>query len=240
MKAIKIICVVLAIALISGSIGFYYFYDNGLSGLHSYTEAKEGQIRVSCVGDSVTYGHSIKNWKDNNYPAVLQGLLGEDYCVQNFGESGATVQDSGDQPYTTYKPYTESQKYLGDIVVIMIGSNDSKPENWKGEDDFKAAYRTFLGLYLTHCEKIYICTPPATYYAEGEKEEGLMSYDIQGEVVSELTQYIREVAEEFSLPVIEISELTANHREWFSKDGVHPNNEGAKQIANAVCEAIKQ
>lgn len=52
------------------------------------------------------------------------------------------------------------------------------------------------------------------------------------------TQYVRDIAEEYKIEVIDIHSLTANARELFSFDGVHPNAEGARVIANAVFEAL--
>lgn len=237
-KGLKaVVAAVLVLAAGAGGV-FSYLYTHGMSGLHHYTEPKSDDIRIACVGDSVTYGHGISSWSKNNYPAVLQSLLGDGYCVQNFGESGATVQDTGDQPYTSYKPYAESLKYDADTVVIMMGSNDSKPENWKGEEAFKQHYRKLIDYYNKDGKKLYICTPASTYYPEGKPQEGLMAYDIQGDIVDELTQYVRDIAEEYEIEVIDIHSLTANARELFSFDGVHPNAEGACAIANAVFEAI--
>ena len=79
---------VLASLVILSIVGigvFIYLYNNGLSGLYNNTEPKEGQIRVACVGDSITYGHSVSGWGKNHYPAVLQQLLGDGYHVANFG-----------------------------------------------------------------------------------------------------------------------------------------------------------
>ena len=66
-KVYKIILIAVAslIVVVAGAFGFLYL--NGLSGMSSISEPKEGQTRVACVGDSITYGHGIKNWKKNNY-----------------------------------------------------------------------------------------------------------------------------------------------------------------------------
>lgn len=81
---------VLSFAILIGG-GFAYLYFNGMSGMSNTTEAKDGQIRIACVGDSTTYGHGISNWPKNNYPAILQNLLGEGYHVNNYGVSSHAV-----------------------------------------------------------------------------------------------------------------------------------------------------
>lgn len=238
-KAVKIM-VAVCVVLIIGTLVFAFLYTHGLSGIRRNPDYKDGQIKVACVGDSVTYGHSVSSWSKNNYPAVLGRLLGESYHVCNFGVSGSTVQDSGDQPYTKTKAYTESVAYEADILVFMMGSNDSKPENWKGEEAFTESYNKLLDSYLQKSKKpvVYLCTVPTAFFPEGVSS-GLTNYDIQPEYVETVARIVREIAEERNLSVIEINNLTETRRYYFGKDNVHPNNEGAKAIAQAVFEATK-
>ena len=56
------------------------------------------QIRVACVGDSITEGHGIKIQSRDDYPVVLNRILGDGYSVQNCGKSGTTVQKDADYP----------------------------------------------------------------------------------------------------------------------------------------------
>lgn len=221
---------VLVLVILIGS-GFAYLYFNGLSGMNNTSEAEEGQIKVACVGDSITYGHGITNWPKNNYPAVLQGLLGEAYHVNSYGVSGRAVQPNSDQPYTALPHYQESLAYEADIVVFMMGTNDSKPENWHGADAFQANLLQLLDSYGD--AEIILCTPATAFFLDG-KTEGLAEYDIQPPVVEEIAQIVRDVAAEREYALIDIHALTAKHPEWFEKDGVHPNNDGAAAIAQEV------
>ena len=104
-KIMKIITIVLLVLLVIIGVGFAYLYFNGLSGMNKTTEAKDGQVKVACVGDSITYGHGITNWPKNNYPTLLQGLLGDEYHVNSYGVSGRAVQPNSDQPYTALPHY---------------------------------------------------------------------------------------------------------------------------------------
>lgn len=235
-KTIIIVCVILIIA--GGVFGF--LYTHGLSGIAHTPEYKQGQIKVACVGDSVTYGYGVSGWKNNNYPAVLSALLGENYNVCNFGVSGSTVQDTGDQPYTKTKAYAKSIGYEADILVFMMGSNDSKPENWKGEEEFASSYNALLNSYLQKDKKpdVYLCTVPTAYYPEGA-DSGLTNFDIQPQYVETVADIIRDYAEENGFKLIEINDLTENRRELFLNDNVHPSVDGAKAIAEEVFENIK-
>ena len=234
-KIMKIITIVLLVLLVIIAAGFAYLYFNGLSGMSNTTAAKYGQIKVACIGDSITYGHGIKNWPKNNYPVVLQNLLGDGYHVNSYGVSGRAVQDNSDQPYTELPRYQEGLDYGADIVVFMMGTNDSKPENWHGADAFKAELLTLLDSYGD--AEIIICTPATAFFLDG-KTEGPAEYDIQPLVVEEIAQIVRDVAAERGYTLVDIHELTASHPDWFAKDGVHPNNDGAAAIAQAINDKI--
>ena len=43
---------------------------------------KSEPVRVACVGDSITYGHGIKDRLHDAYPGVLSSMLGEKYDVR--------------------------------------------------------------------------------------------------------------------------------------------------------------
>lgn len=238
-KKFKTIMIILLIILISGISIFGYMFFNGLSGIRINPKLIEDQIKVALVGDSVTYGHSIRNWPKNNYPALLSEMLGEKYCVKSYGVSGSTVQPDGDQPYNITKAYTWSHEFDCDVLVFMLGSNDSKPENWKGADTFKQEYLKLLNSYLNTEDPpvILICTPPTAYFPEG-KSEGLTNYDIQPIIVEEIADVVRDAATESGYTLIDINNLTENRRDLFGKDNVHPNNDGAKAIAEYIYKFI--
>ena len=234
-KVLKVLLIIFLILVVIVAAGFAYLYFNGMSGMANTTEAKEGQIKVACAGDSTTYGHGVSNWPKNNYPTVLQNLLGDAYHVNNYGVSSFAVQESADRSYRTLPHYQESLTYDADYVVFMMGSNDSKPENWKGAEAFKTDLLSLLDTYGD--AEIILCTLPSAFFLEGQTE-GVTNHDIQPLIVNEIAEITREVAAERGCTLIDIHALTAQHPEWFEKDGVHPGNEGAAAIAQAVCEVL--
>lgn len=239
-KSKKILVSAFSVMLISGAAFLTFLFMRGFFDVNINPSYKEGQIKVACVGDSVTHGHNLKNQPKNNYPKILGTLMGEGYNVCNFGISGSTVQDSGDQPYRATKAYAESVEYGCDILVLMIGSNDSKPENWKGEETFKKAYLDLLDDYIKDNSNptVFLCTPPTAYYPEGVTE-GITNYDIDPVIVEKIADIVRSVAEEKSYELIDMNDLTENRRDLFQGDNVHPNNDGARFIAESVYEKIK-
>jgi hypothetical protein len=88
-------------------------------------------IRVACVGDSITFGAGIKDRKNDNYPVVLGRSLGEMFEVRNFGVSGATLLKAGDFSYWKTPAFKAATNFDPHVVVIKLGTNDTKPQNWK-------------------------------------------------------------------------------------------------------------
>ena len=189
-KTVKILCAVLAALLTVSGVTSAILADCGrLNGYHPLKTPREGQIRVACVGDSVTYGFGIPHFRTASYPAALQKLLGDCYCVNNYGYSGRTASLLGDRPYRTETLCTKSREFAPDIVVILLGANDSKTFNWSIEAAGKRIYPSLLETDLKELisvyqalpshPKVYVATPlPA--YADGS---GKVRYEIQPDVI---------------------------------------------------------
>lgn len=196
----------------------------------------EDQIRVACVGDSITFGHGVKPWGKMQYPRQLEAFLGDGYFVRNFGYSGRTASLTGDFPYEAEALYQESLDFAPDIVILMLGTNDSKPYNWKGAEAFAADIRRLVEAYsaLPSAPEVYIMLPPPAFEVDGAP----VVYDIDAEIIAdEIVPALRGLAEELHAPVIDLFALFADRPDLFM-DGVHPNVDGASVMAQAVSEAI--
>ena len=225
------------VVLAASLVGFAY--DFGYLGIHFHTKPEDGQIKVACVGDSITYGHGVRGWRKNNYPAKLQELLGNSYHVLNFGHGGRTLSYNGDKPYAESKQYKLSLEYDADIVVFMLGTNDSKSKNWTDPDTFIAEYEKMINSYKENNPdvRIIICTPPAAFYPDG-KTEGKTNFSIQPDVVEQIKTRIITFAFLNGYECIDVYDLTSAHKEWLKKDHVHLNADGAKAIAEIIYKSI--
>jgi lysophospholipase L1-like esterase len=227
------IVAVLAVAL---SVTAAIEYKNGNLGFsHPMVEPEEGDVRVACVGDSITYGANVKGWPENSYPMVLDSLLGDGYCVNNFGYSGRTAMADGDYPYADEKLYQESLDYLPDIVVIMFGTNDSKSWNWKGEDAFIADYSELIENYasLSSNPEIYVIAPPPAFPVDGAT-----AYSIDGDIIKTyVCDACGKIASAQGYHLIDMYSVFEDRVDLFY-DGVHPTAEGARLFAETVHQAI--
>lgn len=229
-----VLIVVGATAVLTGT------YYTGWSGFHFYDTAKDGDIKIACVGDSITYGFGVNNYGKFNYPKQLDDLLGDGYCVNNYGHSGATAQANGDQPYYDYGEYKASIKFDADILILMMGTNDSKPYNWVDEATFKAEYLNLIKKYTDANPdiRVILCTPATSYMVE-ENETGLTSFDISPERCDLIANIVRGIALEYGYEVIDINLATKDNPSLFIDDLVHPNQEGATLIAKTVYNYLK-
>jgi lysophospholipase L1-like esterase/regulation of enolase protein 1 (concanavalin A-like superfamily) len=188
------------------------------------------QIKVACVGDSITAGLGIADPGTQSYPAQLQALLGSGYTVQNYGDSGRTLMKNTGYSYWDSWAYTSSMSSSPDIVVIMLGTNDTKAWNWS-PTNFSTDYNALIAGYkgLASHPKVYICLAPPAY-------TNTMNFD-PAFIQNNLLPAIQGVATSNGLTLIDNNTPLLNHEELFS-DGVHPTAQGASVIASTVADAL--
>ena len=185
--------------------------------------------RIACIGNSVTFGHGLQ--PNQTYPHNLQELVGADHQVINYGVSGSTLLKKGDKPYWNEPQYAESLRWNPNIVIIELGTNDSKEQNWQYNDEFINDYVALIRSYqqLGSSPKVYICAPPPT---------ASNAFDIVPELVNNtIRTRIATVASLTQMPVIDLYTLLLNQESLF-QDGIHPTAAGASMLANEVYRVI--
>jgi len=185
---------------------------------------------VACVGDSITYGSGIADRANDSYPAQLQRILRQfdlAWEVRNFGVSGATLLHRGDKPYIAQTAYNDARTCNPDIVIIKLGTNDSKPQNWQYKDDFVTDYGNMIDAFraLPSRPVVWICKPvPA--FAE--------NFTIRPAVIrDEILPLIDRISREKGVPVIDLYTALLDYGSLFP-DSIHPNAEGAGLMAQTI------
>lgn len=196
-------------------------------------EAVPERYVVACVGDSITEGIGATSPALYSYPAQLQKLLGERYEVHNCGSGGTTLLKSGDFSYRKQSRYRESRTCNPHIVIIMLGTNDSKPQNWAKKEQYVPDLVELIQVYqkLESKPRVYVATSATVPQAL----DGITDEVVTGEVVP----LQKEAARQTGCEVIDVNQLTKGHADWYC-DGVHPNNDGYAQLAAAFADVLSQ
>ena len=195
---------------------------------------EEPRIKVSCVGNSITYGMRLDDRERESYPAQLQALLGDRYEVGNFGKSGATLLRHGHRPYFDQEEFRQAMEFAGDIVVIHLGVNDTDPRNWPHYQD------EFVEDYLALVDSLRSVNPKARFLIARMTPIGSThSRFISGTKTwhGQIQEAIETVAEASGAELIDFYEPLYRYP-WMFPDAVHPNAEGAGILAKTVYSGI--
>lgn len=186
-------------------------------------------IRVACVGDSITDGFGVG--RDWDYPSQLGRMLGKPWWVVNFGATGTTVLKSGNDPYWNHGQFLKAHQFNPDVVIIELGTNDTKAVNWAHKDEFVADYRDLIATFQALPSKpiIYLCLqPPVT---------GAGNMGIPPTNPSETGPLIQQLARDTPCGLIDFYNALLPHPDW-QPDHIHPDPTGDFELARTVYAAL--
>ena len=245
---------------------WFKYHDQLLTDIGNWLDARQAPktnaTRVACIGNSITDGYGIDMASAYGYPAQLQKKLGADYWVRNFGVSSRTMLNRGDYPYMNEPAWRDAIDFKPDVVIIKLGTNDSKPENWQYGSEFKQDLE----------QMIFTLRPDLKQYADipAQKAQKAMakalakaaksgivpakpqiwlctpipafkpSWNINDSViVNGVIPIQQEVAQKYGLKVIDLHTLFANDGDKVLDDGIHPDGKGAAKMADIIATALK-
>jgi lysophospholipase L1-like esterase/pimeloyl-ACP methyl ester carboxylesterase len=192
------------------------------------------KIKVACIGNSITYGMGLANREKDSYPAQLQSMLGSNYQVMNFGHSGATLLKNTANSYWKTKAYADALKSEPNIVLIKLGTNDSKGEYRNRYQEFESTYKELINSFkeLPGKPRIILVAPVATFNADTSSITDRV-------LVNRIIPMIQQVAFSEKLELINLHPLFVDKEELFP-DKIHPSSTGATIIASRLFETITQ
>ena len=233
---------------------WFKYHDQMLTDLGNWLKArktpKPDAVKVACIGNSITDGHGIDVATQFGYPALLQQMLGDNYWVKNFGVSARTMLNKGDNPYMNEMAWKDAVAFNPDIVIIKLGTNDSKPQNWQYGAEFKNDLKqmiTTLRPDLAQPQKkkgkksknilpakpqIILCTPIPAFKSTWNINDSI--------IANSIIPIQQEVAREYGLQVIDLHTLFADKSDLVQSDGIHPNEKGVKRMAEIIAETLKK
>lgn len=197
----------------------------------SFSAFSQSPIKVAFVGNSITQGPGRDN--PDSYPLQVAAMLGDSYEVKNFGVSGRTLLKKGDYPYWNEPQFQQVKDFQPDVVVIKLGTNDSKPQNWAHKADFVKDYLDLIAEFRAHMPKdgkVYVVMPvPVTR----------VNFGINPEVMNnEQRLMLMEIIQKSGAEMIDLYTPLMDKPELLP-DGVHPNKEGLQIMAAVVARRIR-
>ncbi len=210
-------------------------------------------LKINFLGDSITEGVGASS-EDTVYHAVLakEARLAQ---ARNYGIGGtrfAIQKGTANRPkddYVDINSFCERFEKMdddADVVVVFGGTNDyghgdaplgcfddSTPDTFYG-----ACHYLFSGLIRKYLGKPIIVMTPLHRIGELKIPDTKMPGDYGNLKV--YTNIIREVAEYYSLPVLDLFSVSGLQpeikeiQEEYIPDGLHPNDKGNAVIAHKL------
>lgn len=189
-------------------------------------------VRVACIGNSITHGHGIDMKSIFGYPAILQKNLGTEYYVRNFGYSARTLMNSADLPYMKEDNWQKAKQFNPNIVIIKLGTNDTKPHNWVHSADMEKDMQCMIDTLkaLPTNPRILLCTPIPAFKDSWGINDSL--------IVNGVIPIIEKVAALNNLEIIDLHSQVTDEK-LIQRDGIHPNEKGTTKMAEIIATAVK-
>jgi len=220
-------------------------------------------VKISIMGDSITTGVQLteEEQKKYAYPVILKEILG---CkeVVNLGIGGSSVSSAGN--YSMVQRCSDFPKD-SDIMIIFGGSNDclfeDKTQFGTVDSENRKKFGTFCGdldaiaswmksEYRDNNEENYVkfiyINPPSTVLNDGvyesDPENKVYQTDFANAINTIVPEYGFEVIDLYNNNILNSRDKMVN--EQFVPDGIHPNVEGhrilAEHIASQIIQRIEQ
>ncbi|MBO9667272.1 MAG: arylesterase [Bdellovibrio sp.] len=185
-----------------------------------FSSLSMAQKKLIVLGDSLTEGYGVS--KEAAYPALLEKKLHDvgkkEWTVVNAGVSGSTTASAVGRMKWLFKSKP-------DVVLLALGANDG-----------------LRGLKVEESEKNLAA---AIEYAQKEKVRvilgGLMMPPNYGkDYTDKFKKMYDDLAKKYKVMFIPfLLDKVAGNPKYNLADGIHPNEEGHKIIADHVFNALK-
>ncbi|HOK99404.1 MAG TPA: GDSL-type esterase/lipase family protein [Bacteroidales bacterium] len=193
-------------------------------------------VRIGFIGNSITIGTGLTSPQTECYPSQIGLLLTQKYgdtCeIRNFAVSGRTMLRKGDYPIWNEPDFQRALNYAPDILFVMLGTNDSKPQNWDAYgNEFFADYKAMLDTFRwrnPHVKFIVCLPPPAFDIVWGIRDSVINNYVIP--LVDSIATLYNALLIDFRTPLLDSVTLFP--------DKIHPNAQGARAMAKIAFDRI--
>lgn len=200
----------------------------------SIGQAFAQKVKVACIGDSVTFGFGISPRDSLSYPAQLQGMLGNEYMVKNFGKNGATLLRNGHNPYFKSEEFENALEFVPDIAIVHLGLNDTDPRNWPPfQGEFESDYALLIDTLKAINPKVRVLIAELSPIFSGHPRFKSGTRDWH----KEIREKIRQVAQDNHVELLDFYSPLHTRPDLFP-DQIHPTSEGTTILARTIFQTI--
>ncbi len=209
-------------------IGFLIISAAIIVGVHAPAHA----TGVAALGDSITNGYG--NTAAYSWTTALDALLPETYTYTLAkGVNGATLESFVSENTNGVRFYKSST----DVFLIMLGTNNAKPENQAATTGFVDNYKAFLDVIYDSNSRnpsVFVMTPPPAF---------ANSFGIDAAFVNEnIDSMITSLAGYRGTRVVDLNDtlmsLFTTNQSTYLQDGIHPTIAGDQAIAEVIHAAM--
>lgn len=203
-------------------------------------------LKINFLGDSITQGVGVEDKENDCFVSIIRNQYGA--VCRNYGIGGTRIARKVTPSATPVHDLDYCGRYDqmdddADMIFVFGGTNDfghgdapiGKPTDRTPYTFYGALHTLFTGL-INKYPKSKICIITPLHRLAEENNNGKLI---------DFVKTIREVAEFYSLPVLDLyANLGINPqvpimKETYMPDGLHPNAEGYKVIAEKVVAFIQ-
>ena len=209
--------------------------------------------KITCFGDSITHGFQEGSLpRVTSYPHYLAELTYGNVTEAGVTGSAITEGDSVASFVSRVDQITDQ-----DLVTVLGGSNDFGKSLPLGTmEDGENTTSTFYGAlkYLVaHLSnnnptaRLLFMTPPKmtdSTYPHTYDSAGQLIKNTAGFTQLDYVQAIKDVCAYYSIPVLDLyncgpyNPFLSNQRIRYTNDGLHPNEDGQKLLAQTISRAV--
>lgn len=207
--------------------------------------------RILCYGDSNTYGYvpagnGRRYAEDVRWTGRLSSLLGKGYTVIEEGLPGRTADLCGEYPWkegiSYFKASLSTHRPI-DMAVIMLGTNDTKRSFQRDSEGIAETVEIIVRETKEFLEEKQNYAPKILLVCPAVLDEAVITgpfggdFDMRSVKVSrELAKPYQAIAEKYDCLFLD----AAQYAVVSTKDGVHLEGQGHKNLAEAVYSVISE
>lgn len=198
----------------------------------TFTSCTNHPKRIACIGDSITEA-GVYFWQNKfSYPAQLDSILGDNFDVLNCGRGGGTMVKKSELTYWRFMEFSNVFVFHPEIVIIKLGTNDTKKSNWNAEG-FEKDYQSMIDTLQTIKPKpsIYICLPVPAFNGNWGIRDSVLNAGV--------IPITKRIAEKNHLKIIDLNSVFKGKPEYFP-DSIHMNISGSRLMAEEIAKAIRE